>query len=78
VTTNQYYNEEVLQCRDSYLVDEFDLLYKKGIHRDTDNKLRDKLDQIVDEILEEDKMKLRAIQKAKLRNERYIKEHGLN
>jgi hypothetical protein len=77
VTNNRYYNKEVLQCRDSYSVDEFDLLYKDGIHRNTDKKLREKLDQIVDEILEEDRLKLRAIEKAKRKNERYIKKYNL-
>jgi hypothetical protein len=41
-----------------YPVDEFDLIYKKGVHRNTDKKLRGVFDQIVDEILEEDKSKL--------------------
>lgn len=76
MTNNNYYKEG-LQCRDGYLVDEFDLLYKNKIHRDTDNGLREKLDQIVDEILEEDRIKLRAIEKAKRINDKYIKKYNL-
>lgn len=49
-----------------YQVSEFDLLYKNFYHRNTDKKLRKALDKIVEDILEEDKVKVRK--------KRFVKE----
>lgn len=57
--------------------DEFDLLYKQGIHRNDDYKLRYKLDSLVEEILKEDRIRNRAIEQAKKIHNKYMIENGL-
>lgn len=46
----------------AYPVDEFDLLYKNGIHRNTNRKLREHLDDVIDEIFIEDDYELKKKQ----------------
>ena len=54
----------------TYPVDEFDLLYKNGIHRNTNKKLRQKLNIITNQIIAEDTEKY----KQNIRNKKFVEQ----